>query len=337
MPSKRTTNAAPKHPLALTIGDPAGIGPEVVVKALTSPKLAGQRLLVIGDRGVLQRTADALALPLTLDTFTDEAAALAADSIHALLDLANVDAHQLRPGEPTADAGRASLDYIEKAIELTRTGRTRAIVTGPINKEAILKTGCQFPGHTELLAARTGAPRVVMMLAGGPWRVGLVTTHIALRDVPDALDADNICETLRIVHESLRRFFRIEQPRIGVCGLNPHASDGGRFGDEEATIIAPAIERARAGGIDIAGPVPPDAMFTRDDRFDAIVAMYHDQGLIPLKMAVFDSGVNITLGLPIVRTSVDHGTAYDIVGRDLASPNSLIEAVKLADHMSRQQ
>jgi len=206
------------------------------------------------------------------------------------------------------------------------------MVTGPINKQAIGMAGFKWAGHTDFLAERTGTKHCMMMLLGGGLRVGLVTHHIALADVPKALSTAGVLQALRVMHAEMKRYFGLERPRIAVAGLNPHASDGGRFGHEEERIIAPAIEQARAEGIVCDGPHPPDTVFAPNVRghYDAVLAMYHDQGLIPLKMLAFGRAVNVTLGLPIIRTSVDHGTAYDIVGKGVASTESLVEAIKLA-------
>ena len=221
---------------------------------------------------------------------------------------------------------------VERALDLVQSGFADALVTGPINKVAVGLAGFPWAGHTDFLKERTGTDEVVMMLVGGGLRVGLVTHHVAVAEVPRRLTVEKIVTVLRIMHVDLSRYLGIEHPHIAVAGLNPHAGDGGRFGDEEQRIIAPAIDRARADGVDCDGPHPPDTLFVPAvrERYDAVLAMYHDQGLIPLKMLAFGRAVNLTLGLPIVRTSVDHGTAYDIAGEGRASTTSLVEAVKLA-------
>jgi 4-hydroxythreonine-4-phosphate dehydrogenase len=256
-----------------------------------------------------------------------------------LLDFANApDPHTLEP-RPSAASGRASVQYVEKAVDLAQQGAIDAITTAPINKESIALAGYTHPGHTEILAERTGTTKKVMMLAGGPLRVALVTIHVGLAEVPGLLSAEKIFDTIRITNEALVNLFGVARPRIAVCGLNPHAGEGGRFGSEEARLIQPAIERAQAEGVDCSGPHPPDTVFHRAAKgsFDAVVAMYHDQGLIPLKLLAFESGVNITLGLPIIRTSVDHGTAFDIAGQGIANPDSMVEAIKLAACFARRR
>jgi 4-hydroxythreonine-4-phosphate dehydrogenase len=223
------------------------------------------------------------------------------------------------------------VEYILSAIELARNGTIHAMVTAPIHKEAIHLAGYDYPGHTELLAERTKAREVGMMLMGGPIRVILVTTHLPLRDVPDRLTTEAVRQKIRLADQAMRAL-GFDPPRIAVAGLNPHSGEGGLFGDEEQRIIKPAVDQSKNEGIDVSGPFPPDTVFHQAYRgkFHVVVCMYHDQGLIPLKMIAFDKGVNVTLGLPIIRTSVDHGTAFDIAGKGLANPGSLIEAVKVA-------
>ena len=331
-----------KKPIVgITSGDPAGIGPEVVVKALLDPAVrACCRALVFGDARVLDAARTALRAGLhwqVIRSFDGEAG-LSPDG-PTLLDFANApDPLSLRPAADPA-CGRASVEYVQAAIDLAMSGRIDAIATAPINKEAIGLAGCKFPGHTEILADRTGAQKKVMMLAGGPLRVSLVTIHVGLSQVPKKLTPEGVLDTIAVTHEALVNLFGIEKPRIAVCALNPHAGESGRFGDEEPRIIVPAIRQGRELGIDCTGPYPADTLFYRAARggFDAVVAMYHDQGLIPLKLLAFESAVNITLGLPIIRTSVDHGTAFDIVGRGVAHPDSMIEAIKMAADFARRK
>jgi 4-hydroxythreonine-4-phosphate dehydrogenase len=301
------------------MGDPAGIGPEVVVRALALEDLPN--VLVIGDRRVLKATAESLGLPEPAD----------------VEDLDNVSLEAASHRAPSAECGQASLDYVERAIQLARRGEVDALVTAPIHKVAIHLAGCPLPGHTEILARRTQTRHPVMMLTGGGLRVALVTIHVAIRKVPMMLTADRISRTLRITDQSLKSLFGIAAPRLAVCGLNPHASDGGRFGREEGRLLAPALARARKKKIDCTDPLPADTLFTHWQDFDAVVAMYHDQGLIPLKMLAFDAAVNVTLGLPIIRTSVDHGTAFDIAGQGRASPNSLRAALHLARELAARK
>jgi 4-hydroxythreonine-4-phosphate dehydrogenase len=223
-----------------------------------------------------------------------------------------------------------------EAIRLAKEDEIDAIVTAPIHKEAIYRAGFDFPGHTEILAKETDTEKFVMMLVGGPLRVALVTIHVPLRAIFDLITEDSILDTIEVVDAGLKRDFGIPKPRIGVCGLNPHASDGGRFGDEEARIVSPAIKKANERGFSCSGPLPPDTAFysARQGEYDGMIALYHDQGLIPIKILAFETGVNVTLGLPIIRTSVDHGTAFNIVGKDAASPASMIEAIKLGVSMA---
>ncbi len=328
------------RPIVVTMGDPTGVGPEIIVKALIAGRFdaLARPLLVAGDPAVLARAAALFGAPcavaaasgLATHTLSIDGRTLA---VHALADLA---AAELRYGAPDADCGRAMLRYIEWACDCCLAGEAAAMVTAPISKGAIRAAGCDFPGHTELLAARCGVQKVVMMLGGERLKVCLVTTHLALRRVPEVLTTEEIAETIRIVDASFRRFFRIDRPRIAVLSLNPHAGEGGLFGDEEGRLIVPAIEVCRAEGIDATGPHSADTLFwfAAKGECDAVVCMYHDQGLIPLKLLHFEDGVNVTLGLPIVRTSVDHGTAYDIAGTGTASETSLVAAVEMAQRMA---
>jgi 4-hydroxythreonine-4-phosphate dehydrogenase len=224
------------------------------------------------------------------------------------------------------------IDYIIRAADLARNGSIDAMVTCPINKLSMKKAGSEFHGHTEMIAARTGADRFVMMMSGKTLSVVLVTIHIALNQVPDSLTADKIVDTIRVTGKDLKNRFGMKTPRIAVAALNPHGGEDGLFGNEEKTIILPALEQVRNEGFDVSGPHPPDTVYVHAAAglYDVVVSMYHDQGLIPFKLLHFKDGVNTTLGLPIIRTSVDHGTAYDIAGKGVADPSSLIEAIRLA-------
>lgn len=324
MPDARSPAPAPsvapasRQPIAISMGDPCGIGPEIVVRALAESAFPTD-CIVFGDPGVLQATAAWLQLPLP-------------SRIEPVTRLQPLP----RLGEPDAAAGDAAYRYIVAAAQAARDGGARALVTAPISKAALQAAGHRWPGHTELLADLAGGAEVRMMLANDELRVVLVTVHVALRDAIDALDANRILETLTIADAGLRRA-GIARPRLAVAGLNPHAGEGGLFGREEIDIIAPAVEAARADGIDATGPLPPDTVFMQArgfGRFDAVIAMYHDQGLIPVKYLGIDQGVNVTLGLPFVRTSPDHGTAYDIAGKGVADPASLLAAIRLADRLS---
>jgi 4-hydroxythreonine-4-phosphate dehydrogenase len=313
--------------LAVSAGDPRGIGPEILAKALCSGQLpSGIRLLAVVPAGVLRREAERLGL-LCLEN----------PDAHTVVDTSDFTADHVEPREPSAESGRAALACIERAVALVQSGEADALVTGPISKEAIAAAGSPFPGHTEMLAHLTGGGRPVMMLVNGPLRVAMVTTHMALREVPDAVTAEAIVATAQIVDDGLRRYFGVGAPRLAVCGLNPHAGDGGRFGDEEALVISPAVATARQAGIDLVGPCPADSVFLQAvaGRYDAVLPLYHDQGMVPVKMAGLGSVVNVTLGLPIIRTSVGHGTAFDIAGTGKADPSSLLAAIDLAAAMVR--
>ena len=308
------------RPIALTMGDPCGIGPEVVLKALADAPPFREHV-VIGDRMWLVREAERLRLPVP-DHVIQVGDPLPAD---------------LPVGQVSAVGGDAAYRYVVEAIRLAMAGTVRAIVTAPLSKEAMNAAGHDYPGHTELLAERSGEVPVRMMLANEELRTVLVSIHVPLREAIELVTPERVLETLVLTDRALRRS-GIETPRLAVAGLNPHASENGMFGSEERERILPAIEQARARGIDASGPHPPDTVFMRARgfrEFDAVVAMYHDQGLIPVKYLGLDEGVNITIGLPFVRTSPDHGTAFDLAGRGLADPRSLKAAIEHADRLSR--
>ena len=331
-----------KRPLIITMGDPTGVGPELIIKALLTGVFDAlpRPLVVAGDAGVLCRAARLFGISARpaiagSDSLASQRLALG-DRQLAVQPLSALDAEALRYGVPDPECGQAMVDYITWACDRCRGGEAAGMVTAPISKAAIRQAGCRFPGHTELLAERCGVAQVVMMLGGERLKVCLVTTHLPLRDVPAQLSTASILRTVTIVDDAFRRFFACVQPRIAVLGLNPHAGEGGLFGDEEARLIAPAIAAARAAGIAASGPHSADTLFhfAAQGRFDAVVAMYHDQGLGPLKLMHFEDAVNVTLGLPIVRTSVDHGTAYDLAGTGTASEKSLVAAVRMAIQMA---
>ncbi|WP_432823278.1 4-hydroxythreonine-4-phosphate dehydrogenase PdxA [Trichloromonas sp.] len=328
-----------KRPIVLTLGDPTGVGPEIIVKALCEGAFDGlsRPLLVAGDPAVLQRAAAVVGVSCRATTAPGHVQlVLAGDRQLDLAPLSALDADRLKYGRPDTDCGHAMVRYIEWACDQCLSGQAAAMVTAPINKAAIHAAGYAFPGHTELLAERCGVDKVVMMLGGEKLKVCLVTTHMALAEVPQALSQAEILETIRITDAAFRRFFGQARPRIAVLALNPHAGEGGLFGDEESRLIAPAIAAAQAEGIAASGPHSADTLFHFAARgsCDAVVCMYHDQGLIPLKLLHFEDGVNVTLGLPIVRTSVDHGTAYDLAGTGQASAESLVAAVRMAEQMA---
>ena len=309
-----------KPRIAVTLGDPAGVGPEIVARLAHDPATRQRaELIIVGQRALLEAGAAAcgLALPEVEVAETGRPA-------------------PITPGAPSAASGRLAGAFVERALELVQGGQAQAMATAPISKEALRAGGYPDTGHTTLLARLTGTARPVMMLAGDRLKVVLVTIHKALREVPGLITQEGIVYTARVTDEALRRRLGLAAPRLAVCGLNPHAGEGGLFGDEEQRVIAPAVARLQAAGIDATGPLPPDTVFWRAVRgeFDVVVCMYHDQGLIPLKLLHFDDGVNVSLGLPVIRTSVDHGTAYDLAGAGQANPASLIAAVKMAAEMA---
>ena len=322
------------------MGDPAGIGPEVIAKALSKPSL--RRVcspLVIGAYDVMQQTVKKLKLKVAVRKVEGhEPGARRAGEI-AVLDPLEHPLATFRPGFVAPETGAASVAFIKKAVHLAQTGCIDGIVTGPINKEAINMAGCHYPGHTELLADLTQAQESGMMIIGGPLKIMFVTTHVAIKELPSQLTQPRIEKGIRLAHLAMTTLFGVKKPRIGIAALNPHAGEQGLFGDEEARVIAPAARAAQAGGILASNPMPADTLFGKAARgeYDAIVALYHDQGLIPLKMVAFGSCVNLTVGLPIIRTSVDHGTAFDIVGKGVADPGSLIEAVALAARLAEKR
>jgi 4-hydroxythreonine-4-phosphate dehydrogenase len=328
-----TVEAADARPLlALTPGDPAGIGPELVLAALADEELTrAARLLVVGDAAHLAARAKRIGTDFDAPAVESAAALGAGTRATGCLAGSSSAPDEDVLGTIDAAAGKAALDWIRSAASLALAGDVDGIVTGPINKQAIKRAGAKQEGHTELLGDLARA-KPVMMLVGGGLRVAIVTRHLALRDVPRQLSAGEIGRTVRVVGESLARDFGIDAPRIAVLALNPHASDGGRFGDEERTLIEPAIKAARSNAFTVEGPLVPDVAFWNalHGSHDAVVAMYHDQGLIALKTIAFDTGVNVTLGLPIVRTSPDHGTAYEIAGKGQADARSFAAAVRLA-------
>ncbi len=328
----------PAAPLAITLGDPAGIGPEVILGAWL--RLRAERrappAFVVGGPQLLGAVAERLRIDCPIVPIADPAEASQAHAA-GLPVLAGLDGAATASG-PTADGARLSLASLEWGTRLAVSGAACALVTAPVSKGALANIGWNYPGQTEFLAEACGRPYrdAVMMLAGPSLRTVPLTVHVALADVPAQLSADLICHKARIVVGGLRRDFGIQHPRLAVAALNPHAGEGGKFGDEEARIIAPAIDALRAEGIDVSGPVPGDALFTARARagYDAALCMYHDQALIPLKTLEFDEGVNVTLGLPIIRTSPDHGTAFDIAGQGLADPGAMAAAIVMAADMA---
>jgi len=305
-----------KVKVGITIGDPSGIGPAVTLKALN--KLKGQiNAVVIGDKWVLSK------VPLLSSQLSD----------NNLVDLSNVSKSNFAFGKVSAGYGKASMEYLEVALRMLRAKEIDCLVTAPISKEAINKAGFTYSGHTEFLSQRTHTKKTVMMLLNNRLKFSLVTRHTALRDVAKQLNADKLSSTILLTHQALKKLFGIKNPRIAVCGLNPHASDNGVIGNEEARIIKPAVNKLRLRIKNLSGPLSADVAIARADnhQYDCVIVMYHDQALIPLKLTEKFAGVNITLGLPFIRTSPLHGTAFDIANKPaLADPRSMIEAIKLA-------
>ena len=334
----------PRH-LAITMGDPAGIGPEIIVKACRAlaPRIAegALKLLVIGHGTALERARAGFASELSIPVVAAD------DAWPALAFLqAGAEAVPIEPGVLSAEAGRFAYLAIEQGVRLAQAGRVGGLVTAPLNKEALNNAGYHYAGHTEMLAELTGVKGSVMLLAHGNMRVSHVTTHCALEDVPKRVTPARIRLVLDLTHQALRDL-GIAAPHIAVAALNPHAGEGGLFGRQDIDVVAPTIAAAVRDGMRVTGPVPGDTVFVklRAGQFDAVVAMYHDQGHIPVKLLGFHvdpatgkwdalSGVNITLGLPVIRTSVDHGTAFDIAGQGIASERSLVEAIEYAEQLA---
>jgi 4-phospho-D-threonate 3-dehydrogenase / 4-phospho-D-erythronate 3-dehydrogenase len=324
--------------LAISMGDPAGIGPEVTLKALAEPDLYSWcRPLIIGDGRILARAASLCGADAPrFEPLDDPASGSYTPGRLPLLDLQNADPELCPLGQVSAPSGRAAVEYVLRGVELALAKQVDALVTAPLNKEAMNLAGYHYAGHTELLAERTGSTRVSMLLTGPKLRVVHVSTHVSLREAIERVTVERVGQVIDLAQESMR-LLGIANPRIAVAGLNPHASEGGLFGDEEERFIIPALAAARARGLDVRGPYPPDTIFLRASQgeFDVVVAMYHDQGHVPMKLLGFDSGVNVSVGLPIIRTSVDHGTAFDIAQRGIARAESMRQALEVAAQMVR--
>ncbi len=318
MPTSRSS----KPRVVISMGDPSGIGPEVILKALASPKVRGiADFIVVGDSFILEKMMHRLKLGFT----------------GSFINMDNVRRRAFVYGRSRPDFGRASIEYLDKAMDVIGANDADSLVTAPINKASIIAAGFKgFKGHTEYLAKKSRAESVAMMFVAERLKITLVTRHIALKDVPRRLSQGNIISAIELTSRYLKKFFRISSPRIGVAGLNPHAGENGSFGHEEELVISPAIKTASRQIKGVTGPVSPDIVFNAalDGKFDAVISMYHDQALIPFKILYFNTGVNLTLGLPFVRTSPDHGTAFDIAGKGIADPSSMIEAIKLACRLS---
>ena len=319
--------------IGITMGDPVGIGPEITVMALQQESVYQIcRPVVIGDLNLLQNLRHILHLPLAFQQIAHPKEGMFQPGTIDVISLSDLDPEAVNWGVPLPSTGRAMIWYIEKAIAFALAGDIHAMVTGPINKMAMKMAGSRFAGHTELLAEKTNSREYVMMMAGSRLRVVLVTIHQPLKQAILSLSIENIVKTIDVTYSSLQTRFGIQAPRIAVAGLNPHAGEQGLFGAEEQEIIAPAVAAVQKRGWNISGPFPPDTVFYQaaNGQFDAVICMYHDQGLIPFKLLHFMDGVNTTLGLPIIRTSVDHGTAYEIAGTGSADTGSMIEAIRMA-------
>jgi len=328
--------------IVITMGDAAGVGPEVIIKALSLPDIYEIcQPIVIGDAKVLESVLEFsrgayLKGELRLNSITDTGSARFNYGVIDLLDLNNIDMDSLRPGRVDPMCGKATLEYIKKGVEIVQNGGAEGMVTAPLCKKSMEEAGFSYPGHTELLAELTGTRDFAMMFVGGNLKVVLVTRHLPLKEVASSLSKQNILLTIRLGVKAMKAF-GIDSPRVGVCALNPHAGEWGVLGKEEIETIIPAIEEARKERIAIGGPLPSDKVFydTAGGRYDLAVAMYHDQAQIPVKLLSFNKSVNVTLGLPFVRTSPCHGTGFDIAGQNKANPQSFVEAIRLAARMMK--
>lgn len=315
-------SSKPRPDIFITMGDPSGIGPEVTLKALASRRLSRPaNFFIIGDRFVLDKVKRRLKIKKDFD----------------IIDLGNVPRGKFKFGKIDKAYGRASIEYLQEALSIIKKKKNTALVTAPISKEAINKAGFRYGGHTEFLAKATRASKFAMMLIGEPLRVTLLTRHVPVKDVSARIKREKIIDAIELTHGFIARYLNKRYPKIAVAALNPHAGEGGILGAEEKRVIAPAVLKAKRKYKNVYGPVAPDAVFydAYKGKVDAIICMYHDQALIPLKMIARDRGVNITLGLPFVRTSPDHGTAFDIAGKGIADPSSMVEAINMAANLAR--
>ena len=324
-----TTGAAP---MAVTMGDPSGVGPEIILRRASAGALLDPSVVVYGDASILRRGADLLGLEVTIEPMRSPDGP--AGGVLSVVDLGLLGAGDHRPGELDVASGAAARAYVERATHDAIAGRVAGLVTMPMNKEATQRSDPTFVGHTELIAQLCGAERVTMMLTNGTLAVTHVSTHCSLREAIDRVRVDRVLDVIELTDATLRRF--LDRPRVAVCGLNPHAGEHGLFGTEDIEHIAPAIAAAQRRGIDVSGPHPADTVFfqaVHRQRYDAIVCMYHDQGHGPMKLLAFETGVNVTLGLPIIRTSVDHGTAFDIAWTGTAFVESIDHALDFAERL----
>ncbi|MCL0044327.1 4-hydroxythreonine-4-phosphate dehydrogenase PdxA [Dehalococcoidia bacterium] len=318
--------------VAITIGDPCGIGPEVVAKAITQPEIRELCIPVIVGNANIMNDALAMVKPsLNIEEIIDISYITPSHETLYIIDPHNLNRDEITPGVVSAAAGKASMEWVELAARLCLNGHAQAMATAPLNKEASAAAGYQEIGHMELLQSLTNSPQVATMLMSGTLRVVHLTTHRSLRQACDAITRDNILIKLKLTHDSFQEW-GFPKPRIGVAALNPHGSDGGLLGMEESIAIEPAIMDAQAAGVNAIGPIPADSVFNQaiSGKYDVVLCMYHDQGHIPVKIHGFEESVSVNLGLPLVRTSVDHGTAFDIAGKGVAQAISMLEAIKLA-------
>ncbi len=330
-----TIRCNPEKPLAITMGDPSGIGPEVIVKSWLNDDVSKMDRLVIGDPEIMADVARRYEPSLVVKKIASPAEFEKDPGVLSVL-VPGLDKplESILTESNRLMAGRWSYACVKAGVELSLAGEVAGIVTAPLNKKMLQAAGYMYPGHTELIADLTQTRHFGMMLVGGPLRVILVTTHIPFREIAGKITKERVLETIRLARYATM-LLALDKPKIAVAALNPHAGEASLFGDEETTSIFPAILEARSEGIEVEGPVPADTLYAKaaKGRFAIVVSMYHDQGLIPLKMLSFGQGINVTVGIPIIRTSVDHGTAYDIVGKGVADPGSMIEAIKLAHEL----
>ena len=322
--------------IGITMGDGAGVGPEIIVKALADKETYDFcRPLIIGDKGIVERAVSVVKAPVTVKGIGDVSEARFIFGTLDVLDLGNLP-FDLPFSRVDGRAGKAAYEYIGRAVKMALDGEIDAIATAPLNKEALSQGGCKYPGHTEILAALSGTRDYAMMLVSGPLKVIHVCTHVSMRKACDLITKERVLRIIKLAGETLRKM-GITSPRIAVAGFNAHSGEGGLFGTEEINEIIPAIEESLKLGLAVTGPGPPDTVFYRaviKKEFDIVVVMYHDQGHIPIKLLGFETGVNVTVGLPFIRTSVDHGTAFDIAGKGIADSRSMSEAIRLAATMA---
>ncbi len=326
-----------KPAIGITMGDAAGVGPEIIAMALAEHEIRDIcNPVVIGDAAIIQQALQIIGSSAKVSGIKGIGEAQFANGTIEIVDLHNLSPRLVVKGQVSSLAGKAAFEYLRYAVDMALSGDIKAVVTAPLNKEALNEAGYSYPGHTEILAELCGAKQICMMLVVGDLRAAHISGHLSLKEACDSLSKERILAVIKLAVEAVKKM-GIEEPRVAVAGLNPHAGEKGLFGKEEIVHILPAVEEARSSGVNIVGPIPPDTVFYRakEGEFDLIIAMYHDQGHIPLKMTGFFEGVNITLGLPIVRTSVGHGTAFDKAGKGTASSKSLIRAIQLATQMAK--